>query len=216
MSDPKSLLAEEIHAAADHMSAREIAPETLTEAHLLVARANELLSTGKLWTEEERLIRFASQMVVPLGAPIIADGAAFEAFTESPYSGKHNPMRPTSAAYRRVGDEVHADVLVGPALEGAPGRAHGGLTAAVFDDIMGATQRITGLSGYTRTLTVTYRAKLPIDEVVHFIAELVDRDDRTFTIDAKALHEGTTVATARAVFTSVRFDTFEPPEDKTR
>ena len=54
--------------------------------------------------------------------------------------------------------------------------------------------------------TVEYLARLPIDEVVRFEAQLASSDDRTFTIEAQAIHGGTTVATAQGVFTSVRFD----------
>lgn len=206
MTDPKSQFAEALHASADLLSSRSVTPEVLVAARDFVERANELLATEPVRSLDDRQAEFASQMVVPMGAPMIPDGAEFEAFTASPYSGKHNAMRPTSVTYRRVGDEVHADVLVGAALEGAPGRAHGGLTAAIFDDVMGAMQRTTGLSGYTRELTVEYLARLPIDEVVRFEAQLASSDDRTFTIEAQAIHGGTTVATAQGVFTSVRFD----------
>lgn len=213
MSDPKAQLATAIHAAADSLCSHEVAPETLERARDLVEQANELLASGDLISEEDRLREFASQMIVPMGAPVIEDGGDFEAFVRSPYSGKHNALRPTFVRYQRVGDEVHADVVVGPALEGAPGRAHGGLTAAVFDDVMGAMQRVTGLSGYTRTLEVTYRAKLPIDDVVQFRAELVDQTQRTFTIDAVATHDGKTVATARGVFTLMAVPDFVPLTD---
>ena len=36
---------------------------------------------------------------------------------------------------RRDGDEAVAQVCLGAAFEGAPGRAHGGVVAAVFDAI---------------------------------------------------------------------------------
>ncbi len=210
MSDSKTELAEAVHATADLMISRSIPDAVLDEARALVIQANSLLATGEPRSEDDRLREFASQMIVPMGAPIITDGERFEAFVGSPYSGKHNPLRPTSVTYIAVGDEVHAEVLVGPALEGAPGRAHGGLTAAVFDDLMGAMQRVTGLSGYTRTLEVTYRAKLPIDETVQFRAQLVDQSSRAFTIDAQAIHDEKTVATARGVFTLMALPDFIP------
>lgn len=210
MTESKTRLAEAIHASADLMASRSVAAEVLDQASALVEQANQLLATGEVRTEEDRLREFASQMIVPMGAPVIEEGARFEAFTASPYSGKHNPMRPTSVSYRRVGDEIHADVMVGPALEGAPGRAHGGLTAAIFDDVMGAMQRIIGLSGYTRSLEVTYLGKIPIDETVKFCAQLTDQDEHTFTIEAQAIFDDKDVATARGVFTSMVLPDFIP------
>lgn len=210
MSDSKTHVATAIHRAADLLNSRAIAAETLDAARTLIEQANELLTTGEPRSEEDRLLDFASQMIVPMGAPIIEDGARFEAFLASPYSGKHNAMRPTLVTYVRVGDEVHADVLIGPALEGAPGRAHGGVTAGIFDDLMGAMQRVTGLSGYTRTLDVTYLAKLPIDEVVQFKARLHDQDERTFTIEAEALLAEKPIASACGVFTLMAIEDFVP------
>ena len=209
-SDALTGAATAAHRTADLLNSRAIDTEALAAATALIEQANTLLAQGEPKTEEVRGLEFASQMVVPLGAPLIEDGAKFEAFVKSPYSGKHNAMRPTSVSYQRVGDELHAEVLVGPALEGAPGRAHGGLTAAVFDDAMGALQRITGLSGYTRTLHVTYRGKIPIDEAVSFRVWLAEQDDRTFTTDGEVTRNGKTLATARGVFTLIRPEQFIP------
>lgn len=209
-SDALAGAAAATHRTADLLNSRAIDVADLTAATALIEQANTLLTKGQKRTEEERGIEFASQMVVPMGAPIIEDGSQFEAFVKSPYSGIHNAMRPTSVSYRRVGDELHAEVLVGPALEGAPGRAHGGLTAAVFDDAMGALQRITGLSGYTRTLNVTYRGKVPIDETVSFRVWLAEQNDRTFTADGEVTLDGKTLATARGVFTLIQPEQFLP------
>ena len=209
-SDALTGAATAAHRTADLLNSRAIDTEALAAATALIEQANTLLAQGEPKTEEVRGLEFASQMVVPLGAPLIEDGAKFEAFVKSPYSGKHNAMRPTSVSYQRVGDELHAEVLVGPALEGAPGRAHGGLTAAVFDDAMGALQRITGLSGYTRTLNVTYRGKIPIDEAVSFRVWLTEQDDRTFTTNGEVTLAGKTLATARGVFTLIRPEQFIP------
>lgn len=209
-SDALTGAATATHHTADLLNSREIAVEDLVSATALIEQANALLSKGRVRSEEERGLEFAAQMVVPMGAEFIADGTEFEAFVKSPYSGMHNAMRPTSVSYRCVGEELHAEVLVGPALEGAPGRAHGGLTAAVFDDAMGALQRITGLSGYTRTLDVTYRGKVPIDETVSFRVWLAHHDDRTFTAKGEVTLDGKTLATATGVFTLIRPEQFLP------
>jgi len=64
---------------------------------------------------------------------------------------------------RIVDDEVIATFVLGPACEGAPGRAHGGVVAAVFDDVTGYVLRIAGAPAFTGSLAITYRAPTPIE-----------------------------------------------------
>ena len=201
MSESKSRLAAALHTAADLLIERDLDPEGNDRVRALIEEANRLLAFGSERSQESRMQQFASQMIVPMGAPEVEDGEHFVAFTASPYSGTENAVSPKSVDYQRVGRELHAAVLLGSAFEGAPGRAHGGVTAAVFDDVMGAVQRISGVSGYTRSLEVTYRAPMPTHEEVVFVAFLSSQDERTFTVDAEAKHNSKVVATARGVFT---------------
>ena len=156
--------------------------------------------------DRHRVLVFASEMVGTFGAEIPDDGEVFDAFALSPFSGTENPLRPTHLRYERVGDEIHAEMIAGLAYEGATDRCHGGLTAAVFDDLMGALQRIVGHYGYTRTLEVVYLGRVPVDDTVNFIARLESVDERTFTMTGEAIHDGETVATSTAVFSSVDFE----------
>lgn len=206
MPSEKARLASALHTAADLLIERKNSPEVLAEANKLVDQVNGLLSQGDPVPVEDRGLMFASDMVAMFGGEIPDEGVEFEAFQASPYSGSANALRPKSVVYRRVGNEVHADVILGTALEGAPGRAHGGATAALFDDVMGAMQRVVDRYGYTRTLEVTYRAPLPTNEVVVFRSWLTDTTDRTFTMEGEAVHNDTTVATAVGVFTSMSLD----------
>jgi len=61
------------------------------------------------------------------------------------------PANPTSVdiTTERVGDEAVATVRFGAAFEGAPGRVHGGLAAAVFDDLTGYALAIVQEPGFT-------------------------------------------------------------------
>lgn len=205
MTTPRASLARALHEAADLVVGRGHSDAALAEASVLIDKANEVLRQGDVLGKEHRVIVFASEMVNELGAKAPADGEIFEAFTLSPFSGAENPLRPAHMQYQRVGDEVHAEMIAGVAFEGATDRSHGGLTAAVFDDLMGALQRIVGHCGYTRTLEVSYRGRVPVDEKVHFVARLESFDDKTFTMTGEATYDGAIVATARAVFTAVDF-----------
>ena len=203
---PRSELARAVHHTADLVVGRSHADEDLDEARHLIEAANALLRKGEEFSIEHRGLVFASEMVESLGAQVPAEGVYFDAFAQSAFSGVDNPLRPAELTYQRVGDELHAEMVAGIAYEGATDRVHGGLTAAVFDDAMGALQRIVGHYGYTKTLNVSYLGRLPIDETVTFIARLSDADERTFTMIADAIYADEKVATASAVFTEVDFE----------
>lgn len=205
MSTPKAALARALHDAADHVVGRDQSDEAISEALALVQRVNEVLGRAAKLTKEHRVLVFASEMVGEFGAAVPQDGESFSAFALSPFSGAENPLRPSHLEYRRVGDEVHAEMIAGVAYEGATDRSHGGLTAAVFDDMMGALQRVVSQAGYTRTLEVSYFGRVPIDDTVYFSARLASTTERSFTIEADASYGGETVATATGVFTSVDF-----------
>jgi len=120
------------------------------------------------------------------------------------------PANPASVEFRsrREGDEAVADVRFGRAFEGAPGRVHGGLVAAVFDDITGFALSIAREPGFTGRLTVSYRAPVPVDTDVVFRARYRDRDGRKLYVNAEARAGETVLATAEALFILVERDHF--------
>src|ERR1700712_1510606 len=63
-------------------------------------------------------------------------GGSGSGFEDRAVGGRANPTGVEFEA-RFEGDEVIADVLLRRGFEGPPGRAHGGIVAAVFDDITG-------------------------------------------------------------------------------
>ena len=65
---------------------------------------------------------------------------------------------------RYDGDEIVADVVLRRAFEGAPGRAHGGIVAAAFDDVTGFVIAQLQEPAFTGELTVRYLAPVPVDE----------------------------------------------------
>ena len=206
MSTPKASLARALHEAADLLVGHGHSDEALTEALRLVEELTETLRDGEKLSKEHRVLVFASEMVGNFGAEIPDDGEVFDAFALSPFSGAENPLRPTHLKYERVGDEIHAEMVAGVAYEGATDRSHGGLTAAVFDDLMGALQRIVGHYGYTQSLEVVYLGRVPIDDTVTFIARLESVEEQTFTMTAEATYDGEVVATSTGIFTALDFE----------
>lgn len=133
------------------------------------------------------------------------DGATMDHFPDCVVSGMANPMGVAITVHRQ-GDEAVARVALGAAFEGAPGRAHGGIIAAVFDDTMGFVLSMEKTAAFTGSLTVSYRAPAPVGEEMEFRCHLRERSGRKLWIDGTATAGGATVATAEALFIAI------PPE----
>ena len=101
-------------------------------------------------------------------------------FEDSVVSGRANPMS-IAATYDHTDSGVVARVRLGPAFEGAPGRAHGGIVAALFDETMGA---VLPTLAYTGSLTINFRDAAPIGEQLEIRAHVAARDGRKIHIEA--------------------------------
>jgi acyl-coenzyme A thioesterase PaaI-like protein len=202
MSHSNHELASALHRAADLLIERSATLESCEEAIGLVEAVNVLLESEEKLSLDQRATRFVEQMVLA-SKDAIADGATFDSFAESPYSGRANALAPAHVEYRRGGDTVVATVRLGTALEGRPGRAHGGATAAIFDDVMGALQQVIRRIGYTRTLSVSYFAPFPTDKDVRIVAECTGSADGLFFVEATATDGDRTIAKSSGVFTEV-------------
>jgi acyl-coenzyme A thioesterase PaaI-like protein len=111
-------------------------------------------------------------------------------------------------------DEVVARVVLRQAFEGAPGRAHGGIVAAAFDDVTGFVIGMLREPAFTGELTVRYLAPVPVDETIEMRARLDGRERRKLFISADARHNGQVIATCRAIYITVdpaRFAGFPDP-----
>ena len=136
------------------------------------------------------------------------EGDAMGTFPDCVVSGEANPMG-LDVQFFREGDEAVSRAVLGHAFEGAPNRAHGGVVAAIFDDLMGFVLTIVEAPAYTAELTVRYRRPTPVNEEIEFRARLVDRRGRRLHIEAEATDsEGTKVATAEALFLTIPKDKF--------
>ena len=113
------------------------------------------------------------------------DGERLSHFPDCVVSGAANPMG-AAIDVRSDGDDAVAETVLGAAFEGAPGRAHGGVVAAIFDDVMGYLLSIHKVPAYTGRLAVTYRAPTPIGAPLVFRAGLDRRDERKLHMSATA------------------------------
>jgi acyl-coenzyme A thioesterase PaaI-like protein len=100
-------------------------------------------------------------------------------------------------------DEVVARVVLRRGFEGAPGRAHGGIVAAVFDDVTGFVIAMVEEPSFTGELTVRYVAPVPIEQPLVMRARLTGRERRKLFIEAECHHEQQLVATCKAIYITV-------------
>lgn len=113
-----------------------------------------------------------------------ADGAEMSHFHDCVISGQANPMG-VAINVRRDGDEAVADFTLGAAFEGVPARAHGGIVAAIFDDVMGYVLALHGTPAFTGRLTVHYRAPVPMGRAMTVRARLVERSGRKLSMTSQ-------------------------------
>jgi acyl-coenzyme A thioesterase PaaI-like protein len=91
------------------------------------------------------------------------DQVVLTGFDDRPVSGRSSPLG-LEPLIRREGDEIVAEVTLHSAHEGAPGRSHGGVVAALFDDIYGFVLSLTRTPAFTGELTIRYEAGTPLHE----------------------------------------------------
>jgi uncharacterized protein (TIGR00369 family) len=85
--------------------------------------------------------------------------------------------------------------------EGPPGHAHGGAVAAVLDEAMGAAAFENDRPGFTATMTVNYRASVPLNNPVEVRAR-IDRiqGSKTFASAEIVLPDGKIAADSTGMF----------------
>jgi acyl-coenzyme A thioesterase PaaI-like protein len=126
------------------------------------------------------------------------DGPNLQAMADRAVAGPANPTS-VDITSRIVGDGAEADVVFGPAFEGAPGRVHGGMVAAVFDDLLGAGMAQARSIGFTGRLTVHYRAPVPIETAIRFRIWVGAREGRKLHIHGDARLGDRVLASADAL-----------------
>ncbi len=125
-------------------------------------------------------------------------------FDHSPIIGAANPLAPPLVLEAGEG-AVHGTVRFGAAYEGPPGHVHGGYLAAVFDEVLGMAQSLSGNPGMTGRLVVKYRNPTPLHTDLRFEGRLERVEGRKlFTVGT--CHAGDVLtAEAEGLFISVDF-----------
>lgn len=135
------------------------------------------------------------------------------AFPDSVVSGAANPMGFAARLFRE-GNEAVCQVTLGPAFEGAPGRVHGGVVAALFDETMGLVLSISTTPAFTGRLTVTYRAPTPLGEPLEVRARLAEQTGRKITVTAELRWGEQLLAQGEGLFIGVEPEHFLATADR--
>lgn len=125
-------------------------------------------------------------------------------FDHSPLIGLANPLSPPMVM-EHAGDRVIGRVTFGSAYEGPPGCVHGGYIAAVFDELLGSAQSLSGTQGMTAHLGVDYRLPTPLGVELLLEGRLDRREGRKIYARGTIHAEGRLTAEAEGLF--IAFDT---------
>lgn len=142
-------------------------------------------------------------------SPAVDDAAPPSGHADfSPLLGRANPLAPPMEfSIDSSGDvpKVCADVTFGHAYEGPPGHVHGGIVAAAFDELLGATQAMSGSPGMTANLVVNYRAPTPLHVPLHFESTLDSVEGRKIRTSGRLFNGDSLCAESTGLFISIDF-----------
>ncbi len=140
-------------------------------------------------------------------ARLMPEGAFVDVFEDSPVSGSANPLS-IGLRVAREGQEAVGRVVLGPGWQGAPDRAHGGVTAALLDETLGALLPILGVVAFTGELTCRYLAPTPIGEPLEFRARKVGQERRKLFLECEGTSEAGVFVAARSIFVTTDLEIF--------
>lgn len=138
------------------------------------------------------------------------DPEALAFFDHSPLIGLANPLAPPLVMEHDPDrdDQILGHVTFGPAYEGPPGCVHGGFVAAVFDELLGAAQSLSGTQGMTAHIEVDYKSPTPLGERLEMRGWVHQREGRKIWARAEITHGEAVCATAEALFVAFRSGSF--------
>jgi len=205
-------LANELRAIAQALVDRDLTTEQIQAAHVHACKILSVLEgpPRKRWYEVDSPSTFS-------GDRSDETPNAFDAL--SPVRGRLNPIAPpllleleapTHGEEEREGNgRIIGHARLSNAYEGPPRGVHGGLVAALFDEILGASMALAPPPGVTARLEVDYHHLTPVDEDLRLESRVVESRGRRVIAEATCHAGDTLTAKARAVFIRVDFKEVE-------
>jgi acyl-coenzyme A thioesterase PaaI-like protein len=131
-------------------------------------------------------------------------GRLVGSYDDRPFSGRSSPWGLDLEVHRH-GGEIVGLLTLHAAHEAAPGRAHGGIVAGLFDDVFGFVLGVLQQPAFTGELTVRYVRPTPLHRPLACRGRLVERSGRKIWIEGELVdvESGEELARGRAVFIAV-------------
>lgn len=133
---------------------------------------------------------------------VAQDGERLASHLGRPGSGAGSPHG-LDMVVHRDGDRIRALFHFGPADEGPPQRAHGGMVALAFDDALGFVLNMHQIIAYTGQLSVRYLGGSPLRTPLVITAWLDRRERRKLFIESELREDrpdAPLIATCSAIF----------------
>ncbi len=160
-------------------------------------------ATAEIHSAAERFANFQQDRLYGFSEAANAGARENPLFDHSPMIGIANPLAPPMTI-REVDGVLVADVWFGQAYEGPPGCVHGGYVACAFDEVLGATQSLSGAPGMTGTLAVRYERPTPLQTALRFEGRLVGVERRKIFVEGACYAGETLTATAKGTFIAMQ------------
>jgi uncharacterized protein (TIGR00369 family) len=115
--------------------------------------------------------------------------------------GSDNPASIGVVWYAHEDGTITGEVTLSDSQQGPPGMAHGGASAAILDEAMGASAWLAGHRVAAIGLNVEYRRPVPLGMALAITARVVGAEDRIVRTESEIrLPDGVIAVVAQGVF----------------
>lgn len=126
----------------------------------------------------------------------------------SPLRGLLNPVAPPVKMWTE-NEVTFGSVTFDAAYEGPPGHVHGGYLAAIFDELLGAAQTVSGKPGFTGTLEIRYLAPTPLYRELKLEGRCTGSEGRKVFAEGKIYAGERVLAEAKGIFIAPAGNAYE-------
>ncbi len=182
----------------NHLRCSNAPDDALAEAtrhiHQAIAALSPWLQQGEGWST----VSIASEM----SEIVWREDDITSVMPYSPISGKRNAIALPIKLWKAGSNEVRGEAVFSSTYAGPPNAVHGGIIAAVFDEVLAMANVISGNAGFTGTLTVKYHDKTPLNTTVELRGMNLRQDGRKQLSRGEMLVNGKVTASAEGLFIS--------------
>ncbi|ROO83482.1 acyl-coenzyme A thioesterase PaaI-like protein [Actinocorallia herbida] len=190
----RARLAEEVRALIDAVVLTDVPDAEIAEITGQVRALTDRLGAARLGA--------APMADTPIDG-LIASGMSRQ--LGNPVTGVLNPVAPPIPFEALPDGSVRSVFTLDEPYEGPPGLVHGGISAAIFDQVLGMTAGMSGVPGFTATLELRYRRPTPLRVPLTLKARITRREGRKCWADGEiTTPDGRVTVEATAMFVTPR------------